>query len=82
MIAPKGFKSYTSKPVKRFAYEINSKDHIHALSETDYIITVEGEEISFKAHETIFPGDFIVFLDEDDVYHCRQGVFRERNIVH
>lgn len=82
MNAPEGFKSYQSKPVVRHAYEIKSTDAIHAVNESEFFITVKGNDIAFKAHETIFPGDFVVFLADNDVYHCRREVFRERNELH
>lgn len=81
MNVPSGFKTYQSKPIQRFAYEVKSKDQIHAISETEYVINVEGEVIQFKAHETIFPGDYVVFLSDNDCYHCRQAVFKERNFT-
>lgn len=81
MIAPSGFKTYQSKPIQRYAYEIKSKDHIHAISETEFIVNVEGEAVTFNAHESIFPGDYVVFLSENDCYHCRQAIFKERNFT-
>ena len=81
MNAPAGFKSYQSKPITRFAHEITSMDHIHSVSETEYVLETEGGDVSFKAHETIFPGDYVVYLSDDDCYHCRQSVFKERNYL-
>lgn len=75
------FKDYQSKPVTRRAYQIQSTDVIHQIDEHTYEIRIDGDLYTFKAHETIFPGDFVVYLDESDIYHCRQAVFRERNIV-
>ena len=79
MNAPAGFKSYKSKPVIRSAYEIQSNDAIHAVGESEFYMSIGGNDVAFKAHETIFPGDFIVYLDDKDVYHCRREVFKERN---
>jgi hypothetical protein len=79
MNVPEGFKSYTSKPILRDAYEIKATDVIHAVSESEFYIEIGGKNIRFNAHETIFPGDFVVYLTDSDVYHCRREVFRERN---
>ena len=76
-----GFKEYQSKPITRQAYQITSQDQIQGLGECSYVIRIHGKDVFFKAYETIFPGDYIVYLADDDVYHCRQAVFRERNIV-
>lgn len=76
-----GFQEYQSRPVTRRAYRVKADDRIHALNDHTYCIGIGGKDVVFKAYETIFPGDYIVYLDADDVYHCRQAVFHERNIV-
>jgi len=77
-----GFKEYESKPVIRTAYRVKAGDDIQDLGECTYAIFIEGKEYVFKAYETIFPGDYVVYLDEKDIYHCRDAVFRERHFVH
>lgn len=76
-----GFKEYESKPITRRAYRIKPTDDIKHSGINTFKITIAGEEYTFKAYETIFPGDYVVYLDEKDIYHCRDAVFRERNIV-
>lgn len=76
-----GFKEYQSKPVTRTAYKIQTSDAIKALDGHTFEISIAGKPYVFKAYETIFPGDYVVFLDDSDIYHCRQAVFHERNIV-
>ena len=76
------FKDYESKPITRQAYQIQPNDRIQAVVKQfaktgEY--TVRG--ITFKAHEEVKVGDWIVRLTEDDTYHCTDAVFRERNIV-
>lgn len=76
-----GFREYESRPITRTAYQVRSDDHIQGLGEGQYMVLVDGKPVYFKAYETIFPGDFIVYLADDDIYHCREAVFRERNVV-
>jgi len=76
-----GFTEYESKPVTRLAYRITGNEVIQAIDANTFVIAIEYTNVTFKAHETFFPGDYIVHLSEDDVYHCRQAVFHERNIV-
>jgi hypothetical protein len=76
-----GFTEYESKPVTRMAYRVKSTDFIFGISDSTFTIDIRGEVYTFKAHEVVFPGDFIVRLSDDDIYHCREAVFLERNIV-
>lgn len=77
-----GFKQYKSKPITRRAYQVTSTDNITMTDDkSTFNITISGDVITFKAYEVIFPGDYIVHLADDDIYHCRQAVFHERNIV-
>lgn len=72
------FKDYQSKPVVRSAHEVSDEDSIVKVGEATYQI---NEELIFKAYEPVVPGDFIVYLTAEDVYHCSRSVFLERNIV-
>jgi len=78
------FKEYHSKPVTRTAYRIRDTD--------PYVTKVEGKEstfqlqvgpstVQFKAYEQVKSGDYIVYLNHTDIYHCSSKVFEERNIV-
>lgn len=78
------FKEYQSRAVTRKAYCVKKFDKItKARKETaTFILRTEGElPVRFKAYEEIKPGDYIVYLTEDDIYHCSAEVFIERNIV-
>lgn len=83
------FKRYESRPITRLAHEITEDDVIFQASHpvtrmilpNTYCIRVGEVEHTFKAYEEIKTGDFVVFLNEDDIYHCSREVFLERNIV-
>ncbi|WP_256384415.1 Gp49 family protein [Photobacterium toruni] len=76
-----GFTSYESKPVTRFAYEVKQGDSFEVVDETTMAFVVGDVKRQFKHYEPVKPGDFIVFLKDDDVYHCRRDVFTERNYI-
>jgi len=76
-----GFKEYESKPITRLAYCITGKEDLTCVGECEFVIAIGDTNVGFKAHETVFPGDYVIYQSEDDVYHCRQAVFHERNIV-
>ena len=76
-----GFKEYESKPIKRLAYCITGKEVMQAIDANTFVIAIGYTNVTFKAHETVFPGDFVIYQSEDDVYHCRQAVFHDRNVV-
>lgn len=75
------FHSYESRPVTRTAYEVAEGDRIEKVGEATYVIAVDGNAVQFKAYEPILPGDYIVYLTDDDIYHCSRAVFHERNVV-
>lgn len=77
----RGFKSFASKPVTRFAYEVKDDDLFEVIDETTMTFVVDGIERQFKHYEPVKPGDFIVFLKDDDIYHCRRDVFADRNHI-
>jgi len=76
-----GFTEYESRPIMRKAYQVKAHDEIRALGDASFAINIAKKDVTFKAHETVFPGDFIIHNGEDDVYHCRQTIFHDRNIV-
>ncbi|MFO7964196.1 MAG: hypothetical protein R6U50_09775, partial [Desulfobacterales bacterium] len=39
----------------------------------------QGGIFNFVAHEEIKTGDFVVYLNAEDIYHCNRKVFAERN---
>jgi hypothetical protein len=76
------FKEYQSKPITRNAYQIKPEDTVVQYGDSnEYKVVVSGKWVTFKAHQEIENGDWIVHLSDSDVYHCTDEVFRERNIV-
>ena len=78
------FRDYQSKPIIRKARKVSISDIITKceLLESTFILVVDGgENVTFKAYEDIKVGDYIVYLNDDDIYHCNAAVFADRNIV-
>lgn len=77
------FKRYKSKPIVRLAYQIKPEDEVamEVGESPDHYITIGSDEIRFVAHEPVVAGDYVVYLNEDDIYHCNEKVFTERNEV-
>lgn len=75
------FREYQSRPVTRLAYRITESDAVQALPDCTYVIEIDGEDVSFKAYEPPQAGDYVVYLTDEDIYHCSAAVFRERNVV-
>lgn len=75
------FKRYESRPITRLAHEIEEDEVLRNAGNSLYEATVDGQEIRFVAYEEPEAGDFIVFLDESDIYHVRREVFLARNVV-
>lgn len=82
-----GFTRYLGKPITRDAYQLNDIDL--ALMSCDpetkrATLDIEGVPIAFAYHcepSEIKAGDYVVFLNEQDTYHCSQEVFEDRNEV-
>ena len=76
-------KDYTSKPITRSAHKVEETDIIekHCSEEATFILLTQNENVTFKAYEEVKTGDYIVYLNKDDIYHCSKKVFEERNIV-
>jgi len=76
------FRRYQSRPITRLAHEITERDVLTPVDITHTRVRFpDGESITFAHHEDVQVGDFIVFLTQDDTYHCARDVFLERNIV-
>lgn len=76
------FQRYESRPITRLAHQITERDHVVSAGEGRLrLITPEGEKFSFAHHEPVNTGDYVVYLNDEDIYHCRREVFLERNIV-
>jgi len=75
------FKEYQSKPVTRKAYEVKESDVITDIGESTSSVLVGGDYIEFKHYEPVSAGDYVVYLNDSDIYHCSREVFHERNVV-
>ena len=76
------FSEYQGKPVTRLAYQLRPEDVVAKVAEATYRIVLPQAGITdFKAYEPPQAGDYIVYLNEDDIYHCDAEVFRARNVV-
>ena len=76
------FKSYASQPVTRLAHCIKSLDEIVQVdNQTMRYEPAPGAVHLFKFFQEIKVGDYIVYLTDEDKYHCSAEVFATRNIV-
>lgn len=75
------FQRYQSRPITRLAHEIAEDQEIRDVGGNTFVTLVDGQDLVFKAYQEPLPGDFIVYLNQDDIYHCSREVFLERNIV-
>lgn len=76
------FIDYQSKPIVRSAYKVKSLSEILASNKSSTSTLLVGQYAQeFKHYEPVSVGDYIVYLNNDDVYHCTAQVFEERNIV-
>ena len=79
------FKNYQSKPITRKAAVITHKNLIKKSKNSvgkRYALELEdGTIVPFAVHQTPVVGDYVVYLNDNDVYHCTKEVFEDRNIV-
>ncbi len=76
------FKEYKSKPIIRKAHEITEQDKLTwDMYDHCAYIQYEGKSLCFTCHGEPKVGDYIVYLNDEDVYHCNREVFHERNEV-
>ena len=76
------FERFVSRPITRLAHEITEDDRIvSAGTNLLRLITKDGEKYTFVHYHEVQTGDFVVYLNEDDIYHCSREVFLERNVV-
>jgi predicted ester cyclase len=78
------FKEYQGKQIIRKAFEITSPRQIHIEHDMindkrRYALLTSDGPVEFVAHEEVKVGDFVVYLNDKDVYHCNRKVFLERN---
>lgn len=83
------FKDYESKPTRRKAMKITEDMTLKDEGDPGENIMRCGYDdqdrtrsrIDFKYHQDVKVGDYIVYLTENDIYHCSAEVFAERNII-
>ena len=78
------FKDYLSKPITRKAHKIVEGDNITKVSGAEATYVLESSDqliVIFKAYEDTKVGDYIIYLKDDDIYHCSAEVFADRNII-
>ena len=63
------------------AHVITDNDFIEQVGEKEFVLQTEVGNIEFVAYESPEIGDYVVYLNKDDVYHCNAKVFAERNII-
>ena len=77
------FQKYQSKPVERTAYEITGNEDIEHQGAGAAVAKLEVGDMTinvvFSATQYIKVGDFIVYLNDNDIYHCPRDVFLDRN---
>lgn len=80
-----GFNLYQSRPIERLATQIKSGGFLEKLvgEESTYRYTNEqqGVDVTFKAHQEPVAGDYICYLNDNDVYHVDAKTFADRNIL-
>ena len=75
------FKRYPSRPITRLAYEIQEDDVLSSRTPGEWQITVGTERVTFKAHAIPETGDFVVYQNAEDIYHCPREVFLGHSVV-
>ncbi len=87
-VVNKHFKVFTGKPTERLAYQLTEQDiqHLSMNQSTKKANLVIDKcfTLSFAFHcpfDEIKAGDYVVFLNSEDTYHCSEEVFNERNIT-
>lgn len=71
------FKNYLSKPITRKALLIGTQFALEKVAEKES--TWRYGPIEFAAHQEPFVGDYICYLNDDDVYHVDAKTFALRN---
>jgi len=78
------FKEYQGKQIIRKAFEITSSEQLitrfdELNQQTKFALKTDAHILPFVAHEEVKIGDFVVYLNDKDIYHCNRKVFLERN---
>lgn len=75
------FKEYQSKPVIRLAYELKEGDYIGKSGFDRYCTVIDGKRVTFTANKVPLVGDFVIYINDEDIYHCPRSIFLDRNTV-
>lgn len=76
------FKEYQSRPITRLAMVITIEhDVLYMEEKSEATIQTATGGLVFKCYEEPKVGDYVCYLNAEDIYHCNAKVFAERNIV-
>lgn len=76
------FNRYQGKAIERLAHEVLATDVIvKTKAEATSAIDIDGELVYFKHYDPVMAGDFIVYVNDEDIYHCGRKVFLDRNHI-
>lgn len=72
------FEDFTTKPQKRKALQIKPEHNLrYDKWETRAVIETESGTITFAAYNEPSIGDYVVYLNSSDIYHCPEETFNE-----
>lgn len=64
---------------------ITELDEVNKVEDEESTYTLKAsdmpEPVIFKAYEEVKVRDYVVYINDDDIYHCTEQVFRDRNEV-
>ena len=68
------FKNYQSKPILREAHQVEASDTIIPVEGKDSTsrLLAADSSLEFKHYEEVKVGDYIVYLNDTDIYHCAE----------
>jgi hypothetical protein len=76
------FKEYQSRPITRLAMQITeAHDVLYEEEKSEATVQITTGGLVFKCYEEPKVGDYVCYLNAEDIYHCNATVFAERNIV-
>lgn len=77
------FQIYETRPTQRLAHQITEDDRILNTDQDGYslLITPTGTKITFSNNKDMKTGDYVIFLNKEDIYHCYKEVFENSHYV-
>lgn len=74
--------NFESKPTTRKAFQITADHEFDWFEDSKTLNITDGKDMLTAAcHQQPKVGDYVVYLNSTDIYHCSETVFLERNIV-